>query len=76
MKHLKEILELSVEQKISLVETLWDSISIQAKQDSPLSPNQLQDLIQRNAELEANPDNGLSWKEAKAQIRSGKWRTL
>ncbi len=76
MKHLKELLDLPVDEKIHLVETLWDSIAMESKQGDFLSDEQKRDLVLRNEEFEKNPDEGISWDEAKNQIRSGKWRTL
>jgi len=75
MKHLKELLELPMDEKIHLVETLWDSIAMESKQADFLTDDQKRDLALRNDEFEKNPDEGISWEEAKKQIRSGKWRT-
>lgn len=76
MKHLREILSLPVNERIHLVETLWDSIAIEADQKDFLTADQLRDLIERNKEFEKNPTEGITWEAAKRQIRNGKWRTL
>ena len=76
MKHLKELLDLPVNEKIHLVETLWDSIAMESKQGDLLNDEQKRDLILRNEEFERTPDEGISWDEAKEQIRNGQWRTL
>jgi putative addiction module component (TIGR02574 family) len=76
MKHLKEILNLPINDRIHLVETVWDSIAMENSQNDLLSAEQLRDLISRNEEFEKNPEEGVNWEEAKQQIRSGKWRTL
>ena len=76
MKHLKEILDLPINDRIHLVETVWDSIAMESKQHDFLSADQLKDLIVRNEEFEKNPEEGIGWTEAKEQIRSGKWHTL
>jgi putative addiction module component (TIGR02574 family) len=76
MKHLREILSLPVNERIHLVETIWDSIALETSQNDLLTPAQLKDLIERNADFEKNPNEGVSWETAKRQIRSGKWRTL
>jgi len=76
MKHLREILSLPVNERIHLVETLWDSIAIEASQKDFLTPEQLRDLAARNKEFDKNPTEGISWEAAKRQIRNGKWRTL
>lgn len=61
---IQEILNLSVTEKILLVEKIWDSIAEDtAKQ--PL-PNWKKELIEeRLAEHKANPDSGVSWDELK-----------
>ncbi len=76
MKHLKEILNLPVNERIHLVEPVWDSIAMETSQKETLTAEQLKDLIKRNEEFEKNPDEGVNWEEAKKQIRSGKWRSL
>lgn len=76
MKRLREILSLPVNDRIHLVETVWDSIAIEASQKDFLTASQLRDLVARNKEFEKNPDEGISWEDAKRQIRNGKWRTL
>lgn len=74
MKHLRELLSLPVNERIHLVETLWDSIAIEASQKDFLTAEQLRDLVERNKEFEKNPKEGVSWETAKRQIRNGKWR--
>jgi len=76
MKHLREILSLPVNERIHLVETLWDSIAIETTQKDFLTADQLRDLAARNEEFEKNPNEGIGWEAAKRQIRNGKWRTL
>jgi len=76
MKHLRELLSLPVNERIHLVETLWDSIALEAAQKDFLTAEQLKDLAERNNEFEKNPNEGISWEAAKRQIRNGKWRTL
>lgn len=76
MKHLKEILDLPLNERIHLVETVWDSIAMETSQKDTLTPQQLRDLVERNEEAEKSPDKGLEWEEAKQLIRSGKWRKL
>ena len=75
MKHLREILNLPINERIHLVETVWDSIAMESSQKEILSSEQLRDLIARNEEFEENPDEGTDWETAKRQIRSGKWRS-
>ena len=60
--------QLSVAQRILLVEEIWDSIA--AEEDKlPLTDAQRQDLQRRLAAYEANPKAGSSWEEVKARLR-------
>ena len=60
--------QLSVAQRILLVEEIWDSIA--AEEDKrPLTGAQRQDLQRRLAAYEANPKAGSSWEEVKARLR-------
>jgi len=65
---LKEITALSIEDRIDLVQAIWDSIA--AEQAYPdLTEVQQQELDRRIADHEANPDNVLTWEEIKASLR-------
>jgi len=58
---------LSVEERLALVEELWDSIA----EDSaavPLTDAQRTELDRRLAEHEAHPDDVVSWEDVKASI--------
>lgn len=58
---------LSVEERLALVEELWDSI---AKESAalPLTDAQRTELDRRLAEHEAHPDDVVSWEDVKASI--------
>jgi putative addiction module component (TIGR02574 family) len=58
---------LSVEEKLALVEELWDSIA-DSGADLPLTDAQRSELDRRLAEHEANPDEVVPWEEVKASI--------
>lgn len=65
---LKQIIALNVEDRILLVQAIWDSIA--AEQAYPeLTDAQKQELDRRIADTEANPDNVTTWEEIKASIR-------
>ena len=59
--------QLSVEERLTLVEELWDSIA----EDSaavPLTDAQRAELDRRLADHEAHPDDVVSWDDVKASI--------
>lgn len=55
---------LSVAERLTLVEELWDSIS----DATPVTDAQRAELDRRVAEHEANPDDVISWEEVKSSI--------
>ncbi len=60
---------MSVEERLALVEELWDSIA----EDSaavPLTDAQRTELDRRIAEHEAHPDDVVSWEDVKASINT------
>jgi len=59
--------QLTVAQRLLLVEEIWDSIAEEA--DLPLTAAQREDLQLRIAAYEANPQAGSSWEEVKARLR-------
>lgn len=60
--------QLSLAERILLVEELWDSIGPEAER-LPLTDVQKQDLQRRVAAFEANPHGGSSWEDVKARLR-------
>ncbi len=65
---LNEIVALSIEERINLVQDIWDSIAAdQACAD--LTDGQKQELERRTADYEANPDNVMTWEAVKASIK-------
>jgi len=61
-KQLEEILKLSVEERILMVEAIWDSIPEDTS--TKISQEQLDILNERDAKYEANPKRTLSLEEA------------
>jgi putative addiction module component (TIGR02574 family) len=55
---------LSVEERLALVEELWDSIA----EATPLTDAQRAELDRRLAEHEADPDGAVPWEDIKASI--------
>lgn len=65
---LDQILNLSVAERIMLVEAIWDSIP-EEQSGAALSEETKQLLDQRLAAHRANPDSGSSWEEVKERIQ-------
>ena len=59
--------ELSSDEKIRLVQTLWDEIAEEVSR-RPLSESQRRLLDERLADEEQNPDDVEPWTKAKADI--------
>lgn len=68
MNDLRELLKLSVEEKLQLIGELWDSID--ARSQPPLSDAQKAELDKRLDDLEANPDNVRPWSQVRADLLS------
>ena len=65
---LNEITSLSIEDRILLVQAIWDSIALE--QASPdLTETQKLEIDRRIEGYESNPDNVLTWEEIKASVR-------
>jgi len=72
MKHelVTEILALPVEERVKLVDAIWDSIS-SIPEALPLTEWQRDELDRRLAEFEADPEAGSTLEEVFARIRRG-----
>ena len=66
-----EILSLPVEDRVRLVEAIWDSISA-VPEALPLTEWQKEELDRRLDDLERNPDAGSTLEEVFARIRRAK----
>lgn len=65
---LNAITALSVEDRIRLVQSIWDTIA--AEQAYPeLTYVQKQELDRRITDSELNPDNVMTWEEIKASLK-------
>lgn len=58
---------LGIEERLTLVEELWDSIAADSRA-VPLTQAQRDELDRRIAEHEANPNDVVSWEEIKTSI--------
>lgn len=63
------ILELSVAERLQLVEDIWDSI-VAAPERLPVTEAQRQELDRRLAAHHQSPEVSAPWAEAKNRIRS------
>ena len=69
-----DFLELPVQERIQLVEMIWESIAA-CPQAIEVSPELKTDLDARLADFERNPEAGYSWDQVKAHLKNGSWRT-
>ena len=68
---LDEILKLSIEERLELVASIWDSIA-DGVDTLPMSDSQRRMLDDRLDDLAKNPDLSSPWPEVKARILSKK----
>jgi putative addiction module component (TIGR02574 family) len=64
---LQSLLSLSVAQRIELVETLWDSVTVEA-QTLPLQEQERLEIELRLSEHKANPGDTVSWDRVKSEL--------
>ena len=70
-KEFSKIFEMSVAQRILLVEEIWDSIA-ENPEAVPLTDNQKIELERRLNSYYENPETGSSWGEVKRRIVSAR----
>jgi putative addiction module component (TIGR02574 family) len=68
------ILELPVQERIQIVEMIWESIAA-VPHDIEVSSELKIELEARLADFEKNPEAGYSWDQVKAHLKTGSWRT-
>ena len=62
--------DLSIEERIMLIEEIWDSIV--AEQDMPeLTEEQKAELDRRLESYRKNPDESVTWESVKSRLMSG-----
>jgi len=64
---LADVLELSVPERIQLVEDIWDSIAA-VPQSVSLTKAQCEELDRRLEDYRAHPEDGSPWEEVKSRI--------
>lgn len=68
----KELFQLSVAERLELVEELWDSIAADAERDDrvlPLSDEQKAELDRRIAAHRADPSGVIPWEQVREELR-------
>jgi putative addiction module component (TIGR02574 family) len=65
-----QVFELTISEKLQLLEDLWDSIALVPEQ-IPVLDWHKKELAQRKAAHLQNPELGSSWEAAKKRIRKG-----
>jgi putative addiction module component (TIGR02574 family) len=65
---LSEILQMSVAERIQLVEDIWDSIAT-STEAVPVTDAQKDELDRRLQAHARNPDDGISWDALKEKVR-------
>lgn len=68
--NLSEIVKLPVQERIRIVEAIWDSVAEHPDQIE-LLPWQAEELDRRFAEYQAHPSEGIPWEEVKRRIFGG-----
>lgn len=69
-----EILELPVQERIRLVELIWESIAA-VPEAVEVTPELKAELEKRLKEFETNPEAGYSWEQVRSCLKSGTWRS-
>ncbi len=64
-----DILELSIAERIQIVEDIWDSIAA-VPEAVPISEDQKRELDRRLEAYHRNPDLGSPWVEVRERIRN------
>lgn len=66
----EDILQMSIEDRVRLVEVIWDSIAA-SPESLRLTDWQRQELDRRLNECESDPDSGTTFEEVFARMRVG-----
>jgi putative addiction module component (TIGR02574 family) len=67
VRQVKEVLRLSVSERIQLVEEIWDSIAAHPER-LPVTGAQQAELDRRLADYRANPGQGRTWEEVRDSL--------
>ncbi len=64
---LQDIMELSVDERIALVEEVWETIAAEPEA-VPMTEEQRLELDRRLAQFDRDPNSGRPWDEVRARI--------
>ena len=70
MNDIRDLLKLSIEERLQLVEDLWDSIAAETDGLPPLTDEQQAEIERRMAEHERDPSTAIPWSEVRARLWS------
>lgn len=68
---LADILQLSIPERIQLVEDIWDSVAA-SPEEVAITEAQKEELERRLASYAQQPDEGIAWSELRDRIRKSK----
>jgi putative addiction module component (TIGR02574 family) len=72
MVDVKEILQLSMEEKIQIVDSIWDSIELEQNDTKiPLPEWQVEEINRRLEDFELGKSKTYTWEEVKAYAKEG-----
>lgn len=71
VKNLSELLELPPEQRLQLVEAIWDSL-VEVPEAVPVSDDVREELDRRLAAYYADPDSARPWSEIREELFGSK----
>ena len=69
-----DILALPVQERIQLVELIWESVAA-FPQAVKVSPELKSELAARLVDFESDPEAGYAWDQVKEKLKNGSWRT-
>jgi putative addiction module component (TIGR02574 family) len=67
--HLADIKALSVDERIALVQAIWDTIAAEVEPHGPID-EETSELDLRIADLDTKPNDVVTWERIKAHVRS------
>ncbi|MGC8853925.1 MAG: addiction module protein [Halothiobacillaceae bacterium] len=67
-----DYLNLSLAERIQLVEDIWDSIALEAAGELDLTPTQRLEVQRRVAEHQADTSTAVAWEQVRAKLFVGK----